>query len=97
MKKEADGEAAALRIRAEAHAHIKKIEAEAQAISTKMQADADAEAIKLTAVALYVQRENEAKGILKLREAEVSNQSINQPRHSDMLCAATVRAVIIYL
>ncbi len=75
MKKEADGEAAALRIRAEAHAHVMKIEAEAKAISTKMQADADAEATKLAALASYVQRENEAKGILKLREAEVSIQS----------------------
>ena len=68
--REAEGKSSAKKIEADAFANSIKIKGEAQAMVTKMTADAEAESIKLKALADFVKKQNEARGILELREAE---------------------------
>jgi flotillin len=70
--KKSEGIANALKLEAEGKASALTTEARAKAEATKLQAEADAEAMKLKAQAYYIEKSNEAKGILELRQAEAS-------------------------
>ncbi len=71
----AQGIADSLKLEAEGRANAVKIQAAADAEAIKMRASAEAESMKMKAVAHFVEKDNEAKGILELRHAEAEGLS----------------------
>lgn len=57
---------------ANVNAEVRIREAEGIAAAMKIKAEAEAEAIKIKSNAFFIEKENEAKGILKIREAEAT-------------------------
>jgi len=68
--RQSEGVAASLRAQAEGHAAALVTDAKANATATLAAAEAESEATKLRASAAYVEQQNIALGILRVREAE---------------------------